>query len=187
MKRITEWLRLEESFKILEIQHPCHWQGCQDKQMWPKWGLENMSAAEARIVLHHACWNVAGSWMQTVSEWMESQGQGLSVSYSKMVARVGVWVARGKAKENPAAVQSQCMQQLRKEVGRGRKIKSSELELTAQHPWDVRETGEVFVWTERDRPGWSDQTTGGTDLCEKIKRAACKCMYSLAKWHLRGQ
>lgn len=44
--------------------------------------------------------------MQTVSEWMESQGQGLSVSYSKMVARVGVWVARGKAKENPAAVQS---------------------------------------------------------------------------------
>lgn len=72
--------------------------------------------------------------MQTVSEWMESQGQGLSLSYSKMVARVGVWVARGKAKENPAAVQSQCMQQLRKEVGRGRKIKSSELELTAQHP-----------------------------------------------------
>lgn len=37
--------------------------------------------------------------------------------------------------------------------GEGGKIKSSELELTAQHPRDVRVTGKVFIRTERGRPG----------------------------------
>lgn len=46
------------------------------------------------------------------------------MSYSKMVAHVGMWAARRKANENPAAVQSQCMQQLRKEVGRGGRLRA---------------------------------------------------------------
>lgn len=55
--------------------------------------------------------------------------------------------------------------------GKEKKIKSSEIELTAQSFCLDRERQALLIRSDN----W------GTDLCEKIKRAACNCMYSLVK------
>lgn len=74
---------------------------------------------------------------------MEIEGWGLSVSYKTTMAHaLGCRQPEEEPRESQQPGhgpeqqpgQERRLQQLKREVGRGRKIKSSELELTARHP-----------------------------------------------------
>lgn len=100
---------------------------------------------------------------------MEIEGWGLSVRYKTSMAHaLGCRQPEEEPRESQQPGhgpeqqpgQERRLQQLKREVGRGRKIKSSELELTARHPRDVRETGR-FSSGQRE--------TGPDDLIRQLE------------------